>query len=443
MSKIEILPSLHRVIDCLRYVIKQRMDHYLGRETAPKASPEFILPLQSPLGEFIARHQLNQQEITVLFLALIPHIYPSFYDEIFASYIDSPTDFPQLGGVRAKSGRNFLPTGQTALFILAGQELDKRIKFQHVFNPQHLFSKERILWLEDVAEGEPFLNGKMILAAELSSYFINGKLPLPNLSINFPAQHLDTQLDWDSLVLPEETKLQIEEIIRWVDHHDYFQSQWDAEQHFKPGYRSLFYGPPGTGKTFTATLLGKKTNKPVFRIDLSMVISKYIGETEKNLSSLFNQAERKDWILFFDEGDALFSKRTNVRDAHDKYANQEAAYLLQRIEQFNGLVILATNFKNNIDEAFTRRFHSIIHFPAPGNAERMQIWEKVLPGKAPKSGEIDLTSLAKKYELTGSGIMNAVQHACFLALATNSRAITQEMLLAGIKREYGKEGKIW
>ena len=126
----------------------------------------------------------------------------------------------------------------------------------------------------------------------------------------------------------------------------------------KPGYRALFHGPPGTGKTLTATLLGKHTGRPVFRIDLSRVVSKYIGETEKNLSRLFDKAEHKDWILFFDEADALFGKRTEIRDAHDKYANQEVAYLLQRIESYAGLVILATNQRGNIDEAFLRRFQA-------------------------------------------------------------------------------------
>jgi SpoVK/Ycf46/Vps4 family AAA+-type ATPase len=127
--------------------------------------------------------------------------------------------------------------------------------------------------------------------------------------------------------------------------------------------RILFIGAPGTGKKTLASFIGQQSGKEVYRIDLSMVVSKYIGETEKNLSKVFDAAEHKNWILFFDEADALFGKRTDVRDAHDKYANQEVAYLLQRIENYNGLVILASNMKNNIDDAFTRRFQMIINFP--------------------------------------------------------------------------------
>ena len=131
----------------------------------------------------------------------------------------------------------------------------------------------------------------------------------------------------------------------------------------KPGFKALFHGLPGTGKTLTAMLIGKKTGLDIYRVDLSQMVSKYIGETEKNLAKVFDKAEHKNWILFFDEGDALFGKRTNTKDAHDRYANQQVSYLLQRIEEYDGLVILATNLKNNIDDAFLRRFQSIIHFP--------------------------------------------------------------------------------
>src|SRR5204863_2251929 len=138
-------------------------------------------------------------------------------------------------------------------------------------------------------------------------------------------------------------------------------------------------GPPGTGKTLTAGLLGKEFNKDVYRVDLSQIVSKYIGETEKNLSKIFDRAEHKDWILFFDEADALFGKRTNVQSSHDKYANQEVSYLLQRVEDYAGLLILSSNFKNNLDDAFIRRFHEVVHFPLPDARQRLILWEKSLP----------------------------------------------------------------
>ena len=164
-----------------------------------------------------------------------------------------------------------------------------------------------------------------------------------------------TDQSWDDLVLAEDTVKQVEQIKNWL-------RQSLTEKKLTKGYRSLFLGPQGSDKKLTAALIGKEFDKPVYQIDLSNVVSKYIGEMEKNLEIIFDRAEGKEWILFFDEADALFGKRTDVKDAHDKYSNPEVSYLLQRIEDYNGLVILATNMKNNIDAAFTRRFNSVIHF---------------------------------------------------------------------------------
>lgn len=217
--------------------------------------------------------------------------------------------------------------------------------------------------------------------------------------------------------------------------------EWAIGRKLKPGYRALFYGPPGTGKTVTATLLGKYTGKDVFRIDLSMVVSKYIGETEKNLANLFDKAENKDWILFFDEADAIFGKRTGVRDAHDKYANQEVSYLLQRIEAYNGLVILASNFRNNIDAAFIRRFNSIVYFPLPKAEDRLLLWEKSLPDQIQLGKDVKLKEISGQYELTGSHIMNIVQYISLVSLESRNFVISKELMLKGIKRELEKEGK--
>ncbi|MEK7253718.1 MAG: ATP-binding protein, partial [Bacteroidota bacterium] len=167
-----------------------------------------------------------------------------------------------------------------------------------------------------------------------------------------------------------------------------------------------------------------------------------IGETEKNLASLFARAENKDWILFFDEADALFSKRTNVRDAHDKYANQEVSYLLQRVENYDGLVILATNFKSNLDDAFIRRFQAVVHFPMPRANERLLIWQKAFPDKISLHQQLSLASIAHKYELSGAEIMNVVQFCCLQALDRQATVIEEGDLVNGIRREFQKEGKI-
>ena len=199
------------------------------------------------------------------------------------------------------------------------------------------------------------MSGRIILDPEIVELLTVGKISKPVFSSQFPAELLETEMSWDDLVLPPSTKNQIREIENWIRYSDTLMEDWNFKRKHKPGFRVLFHGPPGTGKTLAATLLGKHTGQDVFRIDLSRVASKYIGETEKNLGQLFDEAEHKDWILFFDEADALFGKRTSTKGANDRYANQEVAYLLQRVESFPGLVILASNYKQNLDTAFRRR----------------------------------------------------------------------------------------
>ena len=210
----------------------------------------------------------------------------------------------------------------------------------------------------------------------------------------------------------------------------------------KPGYRSLFYGPPGTGKSLTACLLGNTFNMDVYRIDLSLVVSKYIGETEKNLSQVFDRAIHQQWILFFDEADALFGKRTPTSSSNDRYANQEVAYLLQRVEDFPGVVILATNLKANIDEAFARRFQSMVYFSMPGPEQRLRIWQQSFPGHIALEEKLDLEDVARKYEMTGGTIINVVRYSCLMALKRGDNTIRQKDVMTGIRKEFGKDGKI-
>ncbi len=395
-----------------------------------------------PCARFFSQHQFSSQEQTLLLLALAPHLKADFYDRIISEALPKAGDFPQLGGTRGKNFRGFLPTGETALFLLAGEDMEKRLAMMHLFGEDHLFAKKRILWLEDVSEGEPRMSGRIILSQDFVDLLSTGRVAAPRFSLTFPAQLIETELEWDDLVLHPDTLHQIKELETWIKHGDTLMDDWDMRRKLKPGYRALFHGPPGTGKTLTASLLGKYTGKQVYRIDLSMVVSKYIGETEKNLANLFAKAENKDWVLFFDEADALFGKRTNVRDAHDKYANQEVSYLLQRVELYDGLVILATNFKSNIDDAFSRRFQSIIYFPTPGFDERLSLWRKAFPAKVRLAGDINLSSLAQRYELTGGEIINIVQFACLRTLDRNDDLILFGDLYEGIKKEFQKEGRI-
>jgi SpoVK/Ycf46/Vps4 family AAA+-type ATPase len=306
----------------------------------------------------------------------------------------------------------------------------------------HWFARQHLLWLEPVPTGEPVMSGRLVLEPEVVELLTLGMVSKRRFSADFHAEYIETLMDWDDLVLHPKTRQQISEIHNWITHSEALLHAWGMRKKIKPGYRALFYGPPGTGKTLTATLLGKQTGKDVFRIDLSRVVSKYIGETEKNLSKLFDKAENKNWILFFDEADALFGKRTDIRDAHDKYANQEIAYLLQRIENYNGLVILASNQRGNIDEAFTRRFQAMVNFPMPNVAERQELWQKTMPPQIDLAADIDWRQVAARYELSGAGILNVTHFCAIEILADQAPCLDLKRLEAAIRREYIKEGKV-
>lgn len=394
------------------------------------------------INEFIVENNLTETDILLLGLALAPHIKPDFLSSLIAEYLPNGGELPEFGGIKTKNHRGILPTGETAQFLIAGNDLENRLSFYNYLHNQSFLYQRRIIKIETVPYGEPKLSGLLILEDEYIQKFITGKILKPQLSSIFPAQLIETQLDWEDLVLNSSTLNQIKEIETWLKFNEILLHEWDMKAKIKPGFRVMFHGAPGTGKTLTASLLGKYTKRDVYRIDLSTVISKYIGETEKNLSSLFDKATDKEWILFFDEADAVFGKRTNVRDAHDKYANQEVSYLLQRIENHPGLVILASNFKTNIDTAFTRRFQSIIEFEVPSYGERLKLWENNLPKGIRIAEDVNLNEISKKYDITGANIVNIIQYACLRTLEDENESINLDHLLQGIKKEYAKEGKM-
>ena len=391
------------------------------------------------------KNELSNDEKWILIISLVPHIYPHFYDEVIFNHLERPGDYPQLGFIRGKDVRGFYPTGETVFFLLAGNDFDRRIALQRVFQSDHLFAKMQILWLEELPKGDPVMSGKLILGQDHLDMIMFGEVIPPTFSMSFPAQKIETDHTWDDLVINNELEEQILTILSWVRFNEQLSARLGMRNKLRKGFRTLFCGPPGTGKTFTAGLIGTCTGKPVYRIDLSMVVSKYIGDTEKQLAQLFARAEHKGWILFFDEADAIFGKRTSVRDAHDKYANQEVSYLLQRIEDYNGLVILATNMKNNIDPGFIRRFSSILNFPFPDQTQRSLIWKNSLPQEAifkedktapdlgVKEEKLDIPGAVKKYELSGGNIVNVIHYAAIKAVETyHEKKLEMELAEAGV-----------
>jgi SpoVK/Ycf46/Vps4 family AAA+-type ATPase len=276
---------------------------------------------------------------------------------------------------------------------------------------------------------------------EVIAHLLLGKKLAPKFSKDFPAQLLTTTKTWDDLVLNEQTARHLQEIEVWLGFNHVLMNGWGLSRLIRPGFKALFHGAPGTGKSLTASLLGQRTGREVYRIDLSMIVSKYIGETEKNLARVFDRAENKNWILFFDEADALFGKRTAVSSSHDRYANQEVSYLLQRIEEFNGLVILASNLKNNMDDAFLRRFNSIIYYPSPRQEERYLIWKKGFSPATQLEEQIRLELVAQKYDLSGGHIVNVIHYCSLMAASRGDSIIRMADLTEGLRKEYAKLGR--
>lgn len=254
------------------------------------------------------------------------------------------------------------------------------------------------------------------------------------------ARRIRPTRSWDDIVLSDERLELLQSIVARYRFADQVFDEWGFSATPSRGLVALFSGPSGTGKTMAAEIIAGALALDVFKLDLSAVVSKYIGETEKNLEQVFDAASAGNLVLFFDEADALFGKRSEVKDARDRYANIEVSYLLQRLESYDGLVVMATNFEKNIDDAFLRRIHARVEFSMPGPAERRAIWAHNLPATAPVEG-VDVEWLASRFEMSGGGIHNAAVHAAFLAAAAGS-AITMACAIRGVAREYRKLGRL-
>ncbi|MCP4216790.1 MAG: ATP-binding protein, partial [bacterium] len=284
----------------------------------------------------------------------------------------------------------------------------------------------------------------------------NGEIPLPtpddfatgcraqcNRKLSELARKITPHYIWSDIVLPHDEFQQLSEMCSYVKYRHVVYNDWGFEDKISlgKGLNILFSGPSGTGKTMAAEIVANELKLDFYKIDLSCIVSKYIGETEKNLGKIFKEAETSNCILFFDEADALFGKRSEVKDSHDRYANIEINYLLQKMEEHEGIVILATNFRKNIDDAFSRRMHFALDFPFPDQEYRKNIWEKIFPSDTPKSFDIDYEFLAKQFQLAGGSIKNIALNAAFLA-AGNSGNVDMFHIVHAAKREYQKMGKL-
>jgi SpoVK/Ycf46/Vps4 family AAA+-type ATPase len=258
------------------------------------------------------------------------------------------------------------------------------------------------------------------------------------------ARKIEPKYFWNDIVLPADQLSQLREICNQYKYQHVVYGEWGFGQKLSlgKGLNVLFSGHPGTGKTMAAEVIASELHLDLYKIDLSQVVSKYIGETEKNLNRIFREAQASSSILFFDEADALFGRRTEVKDSHDRYANIEVSYLLQKMEEYDGIAILATNLRQNMDEAFLRRLQVIIEFPFPDEEYRRLIWKVVFPEEAPVASDVDFELLARAVRLAGGNIKSIGLAAAFYA-ASDGRVIRQQHLVRAARREFQKLGRNW
>ena len=354
---------------------------------------------------------LSNEERFIFILALSSHISPNYLTDL----IKRRSNDASVGGLYNPSSYvGFVPTIDTAIFLLENLNeksdlLSSRISVMNCFNSDSDLIKKGLIKLEKSDSWMPFSASVIKVDPNILNKILWNKPYIPPFSNEFPAEKVSTKHEWEDLVLQESTIKELEEVEGWLKHHHKFQENESLSKRLYPGYRVIFHGPSGTGKTLAVTLLGKKYDIDVYRVDLSKIVSKYIGETEKNLKQVFDVAEQQNWILFFDEGDALFGKRTETKSSNDRYANQEIAYLLQRIERYPGMIIVATNFDNNMDKAFDRRFQTKVEFKEPDFQASLKMYNSIFKEELEMDKDTCLLDYINDYKLTGGALVNVLQ----------------------------------
>jgi hypothetical protein len=404
-----------------------------GDDAPELAGPEQLPPASSfagdgPLGTVVADVPLDVADALLLTAAIAPEI-DERYAALYALLTGRPGAPPGLTG---ESARNLVARSFGGRLAAAADRLAAGAPLRAA----------GILKL-DAATDDGLLAGRLRIDPDIGGWLLGRPREIPNGSADFPAVAMSTVHALDDLVVPGAVRETLTGFVARIRDRRRISVDWGFGRHHDggAGVVALFHGPPGTGKTMAAAVVAREAGLPAFRIDLSMLVSKYIGETEKNLARVFDVAERTDCVLVFDEADAIFGRRTEINEARDRYANQEVSYLLQRIESHRGVVVLTTNLLGNLDEAFQRRISVSVAFPAPTPVERHRLWKLVFPPELPVAPALDVRQLAERFDLTGAQIRDATLEAAFLA-ADDGQVLTSEHLFTGIGRQYAKTGRM-
>jgi AAA+ superfamily predicted ATPase len=398
------------------------------------APPALLFP-DIPYTQFVNRQNFSVEERLMLLLAIASALNPSILDS-FAFHKQDGTPCLAPGIRRSQQSGQLIPTGFTVLFLCAGKNEQRRIRCSSLFDAGHIFQQKKIISLSGGLSSEPKYSANLLIHPDWLDLLTTGSYSKPIYGEDFPAEEVYCSMDWEDMVMDELTSTRLRYLMNNITHGELLNDNGLKRL-------ALFYGPAGTGKTTSAAIIGKMCNKPVFKIETSQVVSKYIGETEKNLARVFDRAQDKGWILFFDEADSLFSKRIeNPQTSNDKFVNNEINYVLQRLNDFKETVILGTNLPDTLDKAMGRRQYMKVPFYYPDSNQKIKLWEMKKPKVIFYDESVNFDALSAHPNLSPDNIQNIVNFAFIETIAKGMEHITMDLLIEGLKIESEKENKI-
>jgi len=420
--------------------LTQRIDNLLNKNLQEQ------LPLppadeQTSYGMLVAEHKFGEADRVMLNLAFAATFKPSILAP-FLTLFNDPQQSALFGGIFQEEYGQFYPTVRTAIYLLAADDEEKMDYYLCYFNRKNKLFTSNLL-LTHAPEGcKTFLDQQIIFNDQFIATILHGEAPSLDGDAGFPAKRGKRTHTMKDVILDGKTVADLEKLHRFARNMKQLWSLPDSAR-YRQNFIGIFSGDPGTGKSHTAEAIGNELNLPVYKVNFAQMVSKYIGETEKNLERVFDRFSGQPSILFFDEAESIFSKRIEVKDSHDKHSNNEQSFLLQKIEEYNGIVILATNVQNlsqYFDKAFQRRIRQIVTFAFPEYLERVRLWENALA--APFSYAEGLADrLAKNYQFSGGSIYNIISEGVIEALDRKTNVLTFELLEQALIDEFKKTGR--
>jgi AAA+ superfamily predicted ATPase len=420
--------------------LANRIDNLLNKET------EIPLPLptlnpDTAFGKLIIDYELADEE-RILFSLAFASMYQPSKISLFGAVFNQPQKKAYFGGVFTEEDGQFFPTVRTAIFLLAGNDEEMMDYYISYFNNKNKVFTSNLI-LTDVREkNQTFLNQQIIFNDQFLPSALHGLPATLDGGNGFPAKRSKRIHTMSEVILDEKTMTELQKLNRFARNMKALWSLPNSSK-YRQNFIGIFSGDPGTGKSHTAEAMGNELNLPVYKVNFAQLVSKYIGETEKNLERVFDRFSGQPNILFFDEAESIFSKRMEVKDSHDKHSNNEQSFLLQKIEEYNGIVILATNVQNlsnYFDKAFQRRIRQIVTFSFPEHTERQRLWENAIAAPFHYAEGL-LERLAKNYQFSGGGIYNIISEGVIEALDQQTTVITFELLEQAMKDEFKKTGR--